>query len=159
VLSWYSGSLNLILPMDFLVLSGLPFAGPVAASLQPYIRGQKQDLFEDFSDDELLGLLETNDRVREQFIFFAKQTIRQWDEGKMCFDFLGRENLILVNQGGNYRLRLVDVGSSDSMLLQKNSLRKWPKLSNAWIDWLLSTNWQGKISRACKEFISLLERE
>jgi hypothetical protein len=108
--SWYGASPGLVLPLNCLVLYGLPFSIPVAASLQPYIGGKKLDLFEDFSDDELLSLFKKNTQVREQFIFFAEQTIRQWGEGKMCFDFVGRENLMLVNREGNYRLCIADVG-------------------------------------------------
>ena len=110
VLSWYGGSPDLMLPMEFLVLQGLPLVGPVAASLQPYIKGKRYDPFEDFSDEQFLRLLEANDFVRKQFIFFAEQTIRQWDGREMCYDFLGRENLMLVNEAGNYKLRIVDVG-------------------------------------------------
>lgn len=29
----------------------------------------------------------------------------------MCYDLLGRENLMLVKQGGNYRLCIADVGA------------------------------------------------
>lgn len=110
VLSWYGGSLDLVLPMDFMVLYGLPFASPVAASLQPYIQGQKLDPFEDFSEDELSAFLQTHDHVRQQFLFFAQQTLRQWNEQKMCLDLLGRENLMLINDEGGYRLCIVDVG-------------------------------------------------
>jgi len=63
VLSWYG---NMVLPMEFLISQGLPLIGPTVASLQPYVRGQIQDLFEDFTDDELLRLFEANDHVREQ---------------------------------------------------------------------------------------------
>jgi len=107
VCSWYG---NLVLPMEFLVLQGLPLIGPIAASLQPHIPGQIQDLFEDFSDDELLKLFKENDFVREQFALFANQTIRQVGERKRCYDFLGRENLMLVKQGEGYRLCIADVG-------------------------------------------------
>ncbi len=117
--SWYG---NLVLPMEFMVMQGLPLIGPAAASLQPYVHGQIQDLFEDFSDDELLRLFEANDYVREQFIFFAKQTIRQWDERKKCYDFLGRENLMLVKHGGNYRLCIADVGIFEFDILQSEKM-------------------------------------
>lgn len=107
VLSWYG---SLVLPMEFLVLPGLPLVGPVAASLQPYVHGPRQDLFDDFSDEELLQLLKADDGLREQFICFAGQTIRQLDEHKMCYDFLGRENILLARHEGRYRLHIVDVG-------------------------------------------------
>ncbi len=110
VLAWYGNSLELMLPMEFLVMQGLPLIGPVAASLQPYVHGQKQDLFRDFSDDELLRLLQENNYLRDQFIFFAQQTIQQWTERRLCYDLLGRENIMLAKEGTNLRLRIVDVG-------------------------------------------------
>ncbi len=110
VLAWYGSVTGLVPPMDFLVLHGLTFAKPVAASLQPYVQGQKKDLFEDFSDSEILRLFETNKRLHEQFLFFSEQTIRQWNGQQMCFDFLGRENLMLINDKGNSCLCIVDVG-------------------------------------------------
>jgi hypothetical protein len=110
VRSWYGTVPDFVLPMDFVVLEGLPLIGPVAASLQPYVDGSRLDLFEDFSDDELLALLAANDRVRAPFLHFVEQTIRQWDGRKMCYDFIGRENLMLVQREGEYRLHIVDVG-------------------------------------------------
>lgn len=110
VLTWYGGSFDLVLPMNFLVLQGLPLIGPVAASLQPYIQGEKRDILEDFPDADFVKLMETNPFLRGQFLFFVEQTLCQWDEGKICYDFVGRENLMLVKQDGSYRLKIVDVG-------------------------------------------------
>lgn len=111
VLAWYGGSLDLVLPMEFLVLQGLPLIGPFAASLQPFIQAEKNDILEDFSDTDFVNLMETNPFMRDQFIFFMEQTLRQWDEGKICYDFVGRENLMLVKQlDGSYQLKIVDVG-------------------------------------------------
>lgn len=110
VLAWYGGPLDLVLPMEFLVLQGLPLVGPIAASLQPYIQAEKRDIFEDFSDTDFSKLMEANPFLRDQFLFFVEQTLCQWEEGKICYDFVGRENLMLVKQGGSYRLKIVDVG-------------------------------------------------
>ena len=110
VLAWYGGSLDLVLPMEFLVLEGPPLIGPVAASLQPYIQAEKRDLFEDFSDADFMKLMKANPFLRDQFLFFVEQTLRQWEEGKICYDFVGRENLLLVKWEGSYRLKIVDVG-------------------------------------------------
>ncbi len=111
-----------------MVLQGLPLIGPIAASLQPYVNGQRQDLFEDFSDDELLNLFAANDHLREQFLLFAKQTIRQWVGREMCYDFLGRENLMLVKQEGTYRLQIVDVGIFKPSALADKSSEKVAKI-------------------------------
>lgn len=110
LLSWYGSSPGLVLPLEFLLLQGPPLVGPVAASLQPYIQGQKSDLFDDFRDEELLALLEENDRLREQFLCFAGQTLLQWQEQKMCFDFLGRQNIMVVREAGEYNLCISDCG-------------------------------------------------
>lgn len=110
VLAWYGGSLDLVLPMEFLVLQGLPLVGPIAASLQPYIQAEKYDILEDFSDTDFVKLMKANPFLRQQFLFFVEQTMCQWHEGKICYDFVGRENLVLVKQDGSYRLRIVDVG-------------------------------------------------
>ncbi len=126
--SWYGGSAGFVLPMDFLVLYGLPFSNPVAASLQPYIHGLQQDPFEDFSEDELIRLLQRNERVSEQFIYFARQTISQWEGQKRCFDLLGNQNLMLVNQGGNYRLCIADVGIFDLDVIAKKHPQKMEKI-------------------------------
>ena len=106
----YGASPDLVLPMDFLIISGLPLGIPVAASLQPYIGGQKQDIFEDFSDEEILDLLNTHENLRKQFLLFARQTLDQWKEQETCFDFLGRENLMLIKENETYRLHIADVG-------------------------------------------------
>jgi hypothetical protein len=110
VLAWYGGPLDLVLPMEFLVLQGLPLVGPIAASLQPYIQAEKRDILEDFSDTDFVKLMEANPFLRDQFLFFVEQTVCQWEEGKICYDFVGRENLMLVKEGGRYRLKIVDVG-------------------------------------------------
>lgn len=128
VLSWYGSSLDLILPMEFLVLEGLPLIGPVAASLQPYIHGEKQDLFQDFSDHELSSLLGANGFLREQFIFFAQQTLHQWIERKRCYDFLGRENVMLVKEGADYRIQVADAGIFNLEILANASPGKMSQL-------------------------------
>lgn len=41
----------------------------------------------DNSDNELLELFAKNDCLREQFLYSARQTIRQWNERNTRFDF------------------------------------------------------------------------
>lgn len=128
LLNWYGGPLNLMPPIDFLVLRGPRLVGSVAASLQPYIHGQKQDLFEDFTDDELLQLLREKPFVRGQFLFFARQILRQWKEEKMCLDILGNQNVMLVNQGGTFRLCLPDVGIFEFETLIRRHPKRIPEI-------------------------------
>ena len=128
VLAWYGAAQDLVLPMDFLILQGLPLIGPVAASLQPYVDGQKQDLFEDFTDEEFLSLMRANESIRTQFLVFADQTVRQWNGRKMCYDFLGRENLMLVKHNGKYKLHIVDVGIFKFDTMPNNSSQKMSQI-------------------------------
>lgn len=122
VCSWYGN--DIVLPMEFLVMQGFPLIGPVAASFQPYIHGQIQDFFDDFDDEELSRLMAANGNLRQQFLPFAAQTIRQWEEGKMCYDLVGKENLILVKQNGTYKLQIADVGIFKFDLPMKNLSQK-----------------------------------
>lgn len=124
VLAWYGGPLDLVLPMQFLVVQGLPLVGPVAASLQPYIQAERTDILEDFSESDFVDLMKVNPFLRDQFRFFVEQTLCQWDEGKICYDFVGRENLMLVKQAGGYRLKIVDVGFFKFDLPEFNLARK-----------------------------------
>lgn len=126
--SWYDSSLGLVLEMEFFIWQGPHLLGPVAASLQPYIQGQMQDLFQDFSDEELLRLLEEKAFVREQFLFFARQTFRQWEEGEMCLDFLGSQNVMIVNQDGNHRLYLPDPGIFELKILAEKQPGKFSEM-------------------------------
>lgn len=128
VLAWYGGPLDLVLPMEFLVVEGLPYIGPVVVSFQPYVHGQTFDLFDDLSDEEVLKLLEENIFLREQVLFFTEQTIHQWEEGRECYDFLGNKNVIFVQEHEEYRLRIVDVGSFRLDVLAKTQPDKWARI-------------------------------
>jgi hypothetical protein len=123
VLSWYEGAWDLVLPMQFLILHGPPLAGPVAASLQTYVDGHKKDFFDDFSDDELLTLMAKDVQLRDQFDFFATQTVLLCDKRGLCFDFFGRENLLLSNRQGINRLYIVDTGIFDFKKTKQKSTK------------------------------------
>ena len=110
LLHWYGGPLDLVLPMEFLVLQGLPLMGPVVASLQPYVQVEKKDVFQDFPDTNFVQLMKANSFMRNQFLFFAEQTLCQWHEHKVCYDFVGRQNVVLFKQGRHFQLKIVDVG-------------------------------------------------
>lgn len=124
VWAWYGGSLDLVLPMDFMVLQGLPLVGPVAASIQPYVESEKQDIFEDFSDTDFVKLMESNPFIRDQFLFFAERTLCQWHERQICYDFVGKENIMLIKEGTDYRLKIVDVGIFKFDLPEHNTPEK-----------------------------------
>jgi hypothetical protein len=110
VYSWYNGQFNFVPRATFFVLHGPIFGSPAAAMLQPYIGGEKKDFFYDFSDQELIDLMRNNLELRQQFIFFAEQTLRSYESQRMCFDFIGKENLLLVKAEDHLKLVIIDIG-------------------------------------------------
>jgi hypothetical protein len=116
--SWYNGPFHLVPSTDFLILHGPLLRKPAVAALQAYVGGKRKDLLGDFKDNDLIALLRTNQELRDQFVFFTRQTIRLHDDLRICVDFLGRENLVLVNDGGRTRLLLVDYGIFDLNVLR-----------------------------------------
>jgi hypothetical protein len=110
VQGWYSGRVRLVPPAQFLIIHGPILNRPAAAILQPYIHGEKRDMFEDFTDEELLRLLRADASLAEQFIFFVRETWRIYVARGLCLDFVGRDNLMLVNEAGRWSLLIVDNG-------------------------------------------------
>lgn len=110
VRSWYNGRFNLVLPTEYLILHGPLLKSPATACVQPYIRGEKKDFFQDCSDNELLDLLKGNNRLQAQFIFFAEQTLCLYRRHQLFVDFIGKENLMLVKEGDDHSLLVIDYG-------------------------------------------------
>jgi hypothetical protein len=126
--TWYGDIPELVLPMDFFVTDGFPFIGAIAASFQPYVEGTKFDLFDDFSDDELLTLFSASNFLQRQFVLFANKTIELWSERQMCYDFLGNGNILLANQNGMYKLNIVDIGIFNFDLAVNNTPEKLARI-------------------------------
>ena len=110
VCSWYNDGFDLVPPAHFLLINGPIFGSPAAAVLQKFIDGRKHDLFLDFTDEDILHLMEKNSNLLEQFLYFIKKTLSIFESYNKCFDFLGRENLMLVKNNDNYRLLVIDYG-------------------------------------------------
>jgi hypothetical protein len=112
---WYGESgptatRNLVPPASYFLLNS-PLLGTAAVGmLQPYIGGQKRDLFEDFTADQLLDLLRADAHLCRQFRFFARRTLEFYWAENCCVDFLGRENVMLNEQDGGWRLLVLDYG-------------------------------------------------
>ncbi|MCI0399037.1 MAG: hypothetical protein L0332_34425 [Chloroflexi bacterium] len=110
VCAWYNGRFNLVPLAHFLILHGPIFGSPAAGVLQSYIHGEKKDFFQDCSNADLLHLMCTHEGLRAQFLFFTERTLDIYQQHGLCVDFLGRENLMLVNDGGRWQLLVVDNG-------------------------------------------------
>jgi hypothetical protein len=120
VCSWYNGRCNLVPPAHFLILHGPILSSPAAAVLQPYIHGRKSDFFLDYSNQDLLLLMRKEPELAEQFCFFTEQTLCVYTKHDLCVDFLGRENLMLVEKDGRHQLLVVDNGIFHMSALQDN---------------------------------------
>jgi hypothetical protein len=122
VRTWYNnGRINLVPAAQFLILHGPIFSSPAAAVLQAYIYGEKRDFFQDYSNTELLDLMATDQEMCAQFRFFAAQTLDIYKHHNLCVDFLGRENLMLVNNDGHHELKVVDNGIFDLNMLRHSA--------------------------------------
>jgi hypothetical protein len=121
VCSWYNGRINLVPPAHFLILHGPLFSSPSAAVLQPYIEGHKTDFFLDHPNPELLRLMKNDPELAEQFLFMAEQTLDVYTKQDLCVDFLGRENLMLVEKDGRHQLLVVDNGIFQMTPLQHDA--------------------------------------
>ncbi len=111
--SWYGGPWSPVLRTDILILRGPLLNRPAVGCLQPYMAGKKKDFFRDFSNDELVSLMQENNALRAQFVFFAKRTIHIYATESLCVDLLGAGNLIVITNGNTVGLLLIDYGIFD----------------------------------------------
>lgn len=121
VCSWYNGRVNLVPPAYFLILHGPLLSSPSAAVLQTYIQGHKTDFFLDHPNHELLRLMQNDQAFAEQFLFMVEQTLDVYAKQDLCVDFLGRENLMLVEKDGRHQLLVVDNGIFHMTTLQRDA--------------------------------------
>ncbi len=103
----YNQAFDLFPATHFLVVHGPLMGMPAVVSIQPFIAGQKRDLLYGFSDDELVELLSSNDRLRQQLHCFVQTTSRAFEIGEWLVD-LGKNNLLLIESEGEMRLVFTD---------------------------------------------------
>jgi hypothetical protein len=121
VRAWYNGRVQLVPPAQFLILHGPILKRPAAAILQPYIDGDKHDLFEDFNDEALLELVRQDTFLAEQFVFFVRRTLSVYTDQGLCLDFVGRDNLMLVRNDNGWRLLIIDNGIFEPAVLRQKT--------------------------------------
>ena len=109
----YEEDQNIVVPGHYLVLHGPIIGAPAAASLHPYISGEKSDFFQDYSNDDLGNLIRNHEYLRKQFISFAETTISHYETRGICVDFLGKNNLTLERIRDRLRLAIIDYGIFD----------------------------------------------
>ena len=121
VSSWYSDSHDIVARASFVILHSPLLGQPAVACVQRYVDAEKHDFFRDFNADELLGLMDQSGVLREQFVSFARATLRKYEADRLCPDLLGDENLLLVGTGHSVRLKLIDYGILEVAHLKKDA--------------------------------------
>lgn len=81
---------------------------PVIATLQEFQGGKMNDLFEDYTYEELLSIFEDDTQLRESFLLFSELTLSHWEEEREIIDLLGKQNLNIVEDGENRKLLFID---------------------------------------------------
>lgn len=112
VCAWYAG-LRIAVPVDYLVLQGPPLDQPAVAGLQPYVRGEKWDLFDLVRAGGFAARLREHPLLRDQFRTFVERTLGVLHTEDGCLDLIGRDNLLVVRRDGRLQLRVIDYGIID----------------------------------------------
>lgn len=110
---WYGEEHRFVLPTDFLIAIGPLLGRPVALCLQEYVPGEMSDFFAEHTDDELVQMLRADTSLRAEFKHFVERTQQIYREHGMCFDFVGSQNLVLLETPSGWRLAIIDTGIVD----------------------------------------------
>lgn len=133
---WYNGRFQLVPSCHFLILQGHIRGVQSAAIIQPYFVHHPKDILHDFSEEALRKLLDEHPQLRAELSFFAEQTRAMMQEG-ICFDFLGKHNLMLIQTGTSWSLQIIDYGLFDLNSLMLEEPEKVTRLEEK-IAWLLA---------------------
>ncbi len=105
---WYSNLPSFLPDQDTLIIHSHVFSLPAVATIQPYIVDKKSGVFEDFTDEQLVYRLMNDKPLTEQFMYFGERLLRMYEEESKCIDIAGENNLLLVENGNEDNIVLVD---------------------------------------------------
>lgn len=108
---WYQGLPGLI-PEEMQIISKGPRGGRNALlTVQEYVGTAEQihDFFRGYRREELIGIMETDEELRDSFLNFSRITLDRAETYDEVIDTLGDRNVLLVDQADGRRvLRLLD---------------------------------------------------
>lgn len=137
--AWYARC-DVVVPVWYTIVHGPLLGLPGVACFQPYIDGEKLDIFEDVSDDDLIKLIKEDELLRKAFADFVRRTIELMESKGLCPDLTGRGNLLLFEKEGRRGLRLIDYGIFDLAGRKNIGARAYGRL----------TERVGRLERICK---------
>lgn len=121
---WYDGdAVQLVAPVDFLLVHSPLRRVPALASLQRYLPLPHRDLLAGFSGGELLALAQQEPNFRRQLVHFVHTTLRVYQEQGRCLDFVGAGNVLVVEDKGQHRIVILDYGIFDRDVLARRPRR------------------------------------
>jgi len=110
-----------VVPSQYLLLHGPLLGAPAGALLQPYVEGKRLDLFLDLTEEEVIQLGRKDSLFRLQLLDFSRRLFTLVEEKNLCFDLVGRENLMLVESREGIQLKIVDNGLFDMQRIRVQS--------------------------------------
>jgi hypothetical protein len=119
--SWFNGQYQIVVPSQYLLLHGPLLGGTSAAIIQPYIDEEKFDLFLDFTIEEAERLAQEDIHFQNQLLDFSRRLFAVVEEKGLCFDLVGRENLMLIKTLNGIQLKIVDNGIFDLNKIREQS--------------------------------------
>lgn len=109
VARWYRG-LDIVPVSHFLLLHGPILSLPAVGCLQPLIPSARIDLLHGITDRQLIALVSADANLRMTVQSFIRRTVRTARRERASIDLVGKDNVVLVQHEGFYRLVILDQG-------------------------------------------------
>lgn len=106
--SWYADVPGLVPDESSLILHSHLLGKPAVATIQPFLSGEKRGIFEDYTVDELVEKLESDQQLKDNFITFGRKLTNIYDETGECIDLPGERNVVIIEDKGKSSLVLLD---------------------------------------------------
>lgn len=111
---WYAGAQLMIAPSSYLLMDAPLLGAPAVGMVQPFIAQKMTDLFLDYDDNALLAMMSADAAFGDQLRAFCRKTLATVTQEGRCLDFVGRDNVAVLQNGhGARQLAVLDFGIFD----------------------------------------------
>ncbi len=104
----YSDLPNLIPDEVTFITTDKKDGSPIIATLQKYLGKDIRDVFTEIEKEELVELLKSNARLRDEFVIFVDKTVELKNNNGEIIDFLGLKNLSIIIIDDEPHLMFID---------------------------------------------------